>query len=103
MDTEIRLAAVDEIEADWREFTGGPPVIGILREYLPSDVEGLVWRDPDSGYAGVVTWWIDGERAEITSVHAEPAGSGTARILPGIGFRGEPRAKSDIVVLWHRI
>ena len=30
-----------------------------------------------SGRSGVVTWWIDGERAEITSVHAEPPGGGT--------------------------
>jgi len=74
---EIRPATDGEIEADWREFTGGPPVVGILREYEPSDVEGVVWRDPDSGRTGVVTWWIDGERAEITSVHAEPPGGGS--------------------------
>jgi GNAT superfamily N-acetyltransferase len=77
MAPEIRPASLDEIEADWREFTGGPPVIGILREYSPSDVEGVFWRDPDTGRTGVVTWWVDGERAEIASVHAEPAGSGT--------------------------
>ena len=35
------------------------------------------WRDSGSGRTGVVTWWIDGERAEITSVHAEPPGGGT--------------------------
>lgn len=77
MDPEVRPATEAEIEADWREFTGGPPVIGVLREYLPSDVEGLVWRDGQTGRTGTVTWWLDGERAEITSVHAEPPGSGT--------------------------
>jgi GNAT superfamily N-acetyltransferase len=81
MGPEIRRATVEEIEADWRVFTGGPPIIGVLREYKPSDVEGLLWRDGDSGHAGVVTWWVDGERAEITSVHAEPAGSGTGTRL----------------------
>ena len=74
---EIRPATDGEIEADWREFTGGPPVVGVLREYEPSDVEGILWRDPGSGRAGMVTWWIDGERAEITSVHAEPPGGGS--------------------------
>ena len=73
---EVRAATLDEIEADWREFTGGPPVVGVLREYEPSDVDGIVWRDPGTGRTGVVTWWIDGERAEVTSVHAEPPGGG---------------------------
>jgi GNAT superfamily N-acetyltransferase len=74
---EVRAPTLEQIEADWHEFTGGPPVVGVLREYEPSDVEGIVWRDPDSGRTGVVTWWIDGERAEITSVHAESPGGGT--------------------------
>ena len=74
---EVRRATEAEIEADWREFTGGPPVVGALREYEASEVEGILWRDPDTGRTGVVTWWIDGDRAEITSVHAEPPGGGT--------------------------
>jgi ribosomal protein S18 acetylase RimI-like enzyme len=78
---EVRLATEAEIEADWREFTGGSPVVGVLRGYEPSDVEGIVWRDSGSGRTGVVTWWIDGERAEITSVHAEPPGGGTGTRL----------------------
>jgi len=78
---EIRPATEAEIAADWREFTGGPPVVGVLREYEPSDVEGVVWRDSGSGRTGVATWWIDGERAEITSVHAEPPGGGTGTRL----------------------
>jgi GNAT superfamily N-acetyltransferase len=77
LNPEQRPAAPDEIEADWREFTGGPPVIGLLREYRPTDVEGVVWRDFNSGKRGLVTWWVDAERAEIVSVHAEPAGGGT--------------------------
>ncbi|HEV8574455.1 MAG TPA: GNAT family N-acetyltransferase [Dehalococcoidia bacterium] len=74
---EVRPATEEEIEADWREFTGGLPVVGLLREYAHSDVEGIVWRDSEAGRTGVVTWWVDGERAEIVSVHAEPQGSGT--------------------------
>jgi GNAT superfamily N-acetyltransferase len=73
---EVRAPTFEEIEADWREFTGGPPVVGILREYQPADVEGIVWRDRDSDRRAVVTWWVDGEQAEIASVHAEPPGEG---------------------------
>jgi len=76
MDAEIRVATEAEIEADWREFTGGPPVIGALRKYMPFDVEGLVWQDAQSGRQGLISWWVDGRRAEIVSVHAEPPGSG---------------------------
>ena len=74
---QSRPATADEIESDWREFTGGPPVVGVLRKYDAADVKGIVWRDEASGRTGVVTWWIDGERAEIVSVHAEPQGAGT--------------------------
>jgi len=81
VEPELRSATLDEIEADWREFTGGPPVIGVLREYATSDVEGILWRGPDSGRVGVVTWCVDGDQAEITSVHAEPAGGGTGTRL----------------------
>jgi GNAT superfamily N-acetyltransferase len=78
---EIRPATADEIEADWRQFTGGPPVVGVLREYIPSEVEGVHWQDPGSGRTGVVTWWVDGDQAEIVSVHAEPAGGGAGTRL----------------------
>lgn len=73
---EVRPITEAEIEADWIEFTGGPPVVGVLREYAPADVEGIVWSDAASRRRGVVTWWVDGDRAEIVSVHAEPQGGG---------------------------
>lgn len=76
-DPQSRPATADEIEADWREFTGGPPVVGVLREYEAADIEGIVWRDEARGRTGMVTWWIDGAQAEIVSVHAEPQGGGT--------------------------
>ncbi len=75
-DPGVRAVTPDEIRADWIAFTGGPPVLGVLREYQPSDVEGLLWRDAQADRSGFVTWWIDGERAEITSVHADPPGGG---------------------------
>lgn len=73
---EVHPITEAEIEADWIEFTGGPPVVGVLRQYKPEDVEGIVWRDAAAGRRGVVTWSVDGDRAEIVSVHAEPQGGG---------------------------
>lgn len=76
MDAGLRTATEEELERDWREFTGGSPVIGVLRSYEPGDVEGLIWKDTESTLRAVVAWWIDGGRAEIVSLHAEPTGSG---------------------------
>ncbi len=78
---EIRRAIKEEIAADWVAFTGGPPVVAVLGVYEPGDVEGVVVRDPETERGGVLTWWADGERAEIVSVHAEPPGIGTGTRL----------------------
>lgn len=40
-----------------------------MREYLPADVEGLVWREAGA-VLGLVTWALEGERAEIVSLDA---------------------------------
>jgi GNAT superfamily N-acetyltransferase len=72
----LRPASEDEIARDWEEFTGGAPIIGIFGEYYPQDVESLLWDDADHGHRGLVTWWAEGDRAEIVSLHAEPTGSG---------------------------
>lgn len=79
---EFGRPSADLIVHDWEDFTGGPPVFGILREYLPSDVEGLFWREPEGRGHGLVTWWVDGEAAEIVSLHASPEGRGIgARLM----------------------
>jgi GNAT superfamily N-acetyltransferase len=72
----LRSASEDEIARDWDEFTGGAPIIGIFGEYYPPDVESLLWNDADHGHRGLATWWAEGDRAEIVSLHAEPTGSG---------------------------
>lgn len=78
----FRRASEQEIERDWRQFTGGAPVVGLLGQYEASDVHGLVSEDDSGGHLGLVSWWADGERAEIVSVHAEPTGSGIgARLM----------------------
>ncbi len=79
---DFEPATEDVIAEDWREFSAGPPVFGALREYTPSEVEGLVCRHPDGTKAGLVTWWLDGETAEVVSLHAVPQGRGTgARLM----------------------
>ncbi len=96
---QTRPATAGEIEADWREFTGGPPVVGVLREYEPTDVEGIVWRDEESGRSGVVTWWTDGAQAEIVSVHAEPQGGGTGtRIMDAAEHELRRRGVKTVVL-----
>ena len=95
----VRPATAVEIEADWREFTGGPPAVGVLREYEPEDVEGIVWRDEASGRSGVVTWWVDGKGAEIVSVHAEPQGSGAGTRIMDAAEEELRRREAKTVVL----
>jgi GNAT superfamily N-acetyltransferase len=82
--TEVEFEHPSEefIAQDWEEFTGGAPVFGLLRGYEPPDVDALAWRDPHRKGHGLVTWWVDGEVAEIVSVHAEPSGTGMgARLM----------------------
>jgi GNAT superfamily N-acetyltransferase len=77
----FHTASEEEIARDWEQFTGGPPVIGIFGEYLPQDVEALVWENPERAESGLVSWWAEGDRAEVVSVHAEPPGHGAGTRL----------------------
>jgi GNAT superfamily N-acetyltransferase len=77
---ELTTPTTEEIEADWRAFSGGPPVVALLREYGASDVSGaLALRDGD--VSGLISWYVNGEVAEIVSVHADPPSSGGGTIL----------------------
>jgi GNAT superfamily N-acetyltransferase len=87
-----------EIEADWREFSGGPPVVALLGEYEASDVTGaLALREGET--SGLVTWYIDGATAEIVSVHAEPQASGGGSVLMDAAEEAIRRAGVRRVVL----
>jgi ribosomal protein S18 acetylase RimI-like enzyme len=78
--TNFTRPSIAEIEADWREFSGGPPVVALLREYEAADVTGgLALREGD--VSGLVTWFVDGELGEIVSVHADPPSSGGGSVL----------------------
>lgn len=80
MGPEFQEADPAEIDSDWQEFTGGAPVIGIFGEYHAEDVDAIVFQDARG--RGLVSWWKDGDRAEIVSLHAEPQGVGIgARIM----------------------
>lgn len=81
MSEQLRSATPQEIERDWQAFTGGSLVIGILGEYYPQDVESLVGEDANHGHRALVTWRVEGDRAEIVSLHAEPTGSGAGTRL----------------------
>ncbi len=69
MEGGIEPAPTELIDRLWRE-SWGLPIVTVEREYVPPDVEGFVWRAGDGRALGVVTWFVEGERAEIVSLNA---------------------------------
>lgn len=69
MDGQLVPADAAFIDKHWRELWG-LPLVSVRRNYVPGDVEGLVYRDEWGAPQGLVTWHIEGESAEITSVDA---------------------------------
>lgn len=76
----IEPAPAQLIEALWRQ-RWGIPVVTPEREYRPEDVEGLVERDDEGNVRGLVTWAIEGSRAEIVSLEAIEPGRGSGSRL----------------------
>jgi hypothetical protein len=72
---EGRLEPVDQeyIRKRWEE-TWGLPVVSIDRTYMPEDVSGLCWRDEWGEAQGLITWHIEGDRAEMVTVDAYQQG-----------------------------
>ena len=68
---EGRLEAADAafIDEQWRRLWG-LPAVSLDREYRPTDVEGLVYRDDGGVPQGLVTWRVDGDGGEIVTVDA---------------------------------
>ena len=42
----------------WEE-RWGLPIVSVEREYLPAEVEGLVWRDTGGTPLGLVIWCVE--------------------------------------------
>jgi GNAT superfamily N-acetyltransferase len=70
---EIGPASQELIARLWQEGWG-LPIVTANRQYMPMDVEGLVLRAGDGNEIGLVTWAVDGDRAEIVSVQALESG-----------------------------
>jgi GNAT superfamily N-acetyltransferase len=72
---EGRVEPVDQdyIRRRWEE-SWGLPIVSIDRTYQPADVQGLVWRDEWGEPQGLITWHIDGDRAEIVTLDAYQQG-----------------------------
>ncbi len=73
MEDEIGPASQEFIARLWQEKWGLPNV-SVRRQYMPTDVGGLAWRAADSNEIWLVTWAVDGARAEIVSVQAMEPG-----------------------------
>jgi ribosomal protein S18 acetylase RimI-like enzyme len=81
MEGGVELATTELIAREWEELWG-LPIVTADREYLPPDVEGLAWRARDGRVLGLVTWAVDGARAEIVSLNALESGRGIgARLM----------------------
>ncbi|MEE8105084.1 MAG: GNAT family N-acetyltransferase [Planctomycetota bacterium] len=74
---EITRASTELIERVWSEW--GIPIVSIPRHYYPADVEGLIVPSAagdDAHAKALVTWAIDGVRAEIVTLDAFEHGRG---------------------------
>ena len=80
MEGGIETASPELIAGEWEE-RWGLPIVTAGRDYLPADVEGLAWRGGDGRVLGLVTWAVDGERAEIVSLDALEPGRGVGSRL----------------------
>ncbi len=69
MEGGIEPASTELIARLWEE-QWGLPIVTAKREYMPPDVEGFVWRTRGGERLGLVTWAVDGDRAEIVSIDA---------------------------------
>ena len=65
-DGNLTDATAEQIELVSKE-RWGLPVITAWREYQPADVVGLCLRSEEGETNALVTWFVDGERAEIVT------------------------------------
>ncbi len=70
MEGSVEPASREFIRRVWDEYSAGEPLVTGRREYVLSEVEGFAWRADDGRDLGLVTWFVDGDQAEIVSLHA---------------------------------
>lgn len=70
----IRPASTSEIHSIWVKW--GLPIVSVDRAYMPEEVEGLVLCISGGEVLGLVTWAIDGNKAEIVTLDAFRKGYG---------------------------
>lgn len=94
----IEAAPPEEIDRLVRE-NWGLPVVCIDRLYEPADLEGLVWRE-GSEIQGLVTWAVEGDRAEIVTMDAFVQGTHIGgRLLDAAESELRQRGVRTIVVV----
>jgi GNAT superfamily N-acetyltransferase len=83
MEGSLEAADAAFIDEQWRRLWG-LPVVSLERDYQPTDVEGLVYRDDRGVPQGLITWHADGDQAEIVTVDAFEQGRHVGgRLLSG--------------------
>lgn len=78
---QIREASPETIKKAWEGW--GEPVVSVDRLYTHRDVKGLALLSPEGEMLGLVTYAIDGARAEIVTLNAFAKGKGYGRFLLG--------------------
>jgi ribosomal protein S18 acetylase RimI-like enzyme len=69
MEGKTELVDQEYIRKYW-EGHWGLPVVSMNRNYMPEDVHGLVYRDEWGEAQGLITWYIEGDVAEMVTVDA---------------------------------
>ena len=83
MEGRIEAADAAFIDEQWRRLWG-LPVVSLDCQYKPADVDGLVFRDDGGAPEGLVTWHVEGDRAEVVTLDAFEQGRHVGgRLLDG--------------------
>jgi GNAT superfamily N-acetyltransferase len=73
-EVQVEPAPFEVIEEVWLRW--GVPIVSIGRHYMPADVDGLLIPGGEPAPRALVTWAVDGDRAEIVTLDAFEQGRG---------------------------
>lgn len=98
---KITRASTELIQRVWAEW--GAPIVSIPRHYYPADVEGLIVPADEADALrpkALVTWAIDGERAEIVTLDAFEQGHGHgSELLAAAERECQSRGVSEMMLM----